>query len=195
MNQNNKISILALATIAIIGTGVLSVISFDNTEVTTNDTTKTGKIVVHNSYTTTDLSKMKDMSQDIVKGIIVDKYPIIQYRDADGNYVEKDSSEIAETEPYIVYEVKNLQSIKAKNDSHQIYKFKTLGGELNGFTVISEMPEYNIGDTVIVLLHESFDGEYQELVAGEYGIYKLSDKKAINAYETISEDSLFEKLQ
>lgn len=188
---NSKFSIIALATIAVVGVAVFSVLEVQN------ETSKSGgnKIIVDNSFTTTKLEELNKISQDVVQGTIISKSHIIQYRDVDGNYVDKDSKAVAEKEPYIVYELKALKKFKTIDGKKQIYTFKTLGGEVGGYTVQTSVPELRIGDEVLILLHEAFDGQYQEIAAEEYGIYKYKNNEFIGKDQTLTEAQLLQKLQ
>ncbi len=194
MKNKNKFSILAVITIAVIGSVYFTSTLDSNNVNTTNLKDNQNEILVFNSYTTTDLTEMKHMADAVVKGKIVDKYQVIQYRDEFGNYVKEDSPKIAQTQPYRVYELQVTDNIKSSSSTN-LYKFKVLGGALNEFTVVSEIPEYQIGDNLVILLHAPFDGEYFEPVSGEYGIYKLEQGKAISHVNTISESSLLEILR
>lgn len=183
MEQKNKFSIIALASIAIVGVLVFGTLDNSNSEVSATEITD---MYVYNSYTTIDKQKMKKISDSVIEGTIIDKYSIVQYRSADGKYLKEDSKKIAETQPYIVYEVLTTDVIKNKNKDVKVIKFKVLGGEVNGLTVHTEMPDFEINDKVFVFLEPAIDGKHHEITSGEFGIYKISNDKAKNANSEIS---------
>lgn len=192
--MTNKYSIIALVSIAVIGVVAFDMLS--NTDNTNSiDPNKVTAIYTSQSYTTVDKHDMKKISDDIVEGKIINKYQIVQYRDADGKYVKADSKKIAETEPYIVYELLTTEVIKNKKTDTKTYTFKTFGGEFSGIHVYIDVPEFEIGDHVIVFLEPALDGKYQEITSGEFGIYKISNGKAKNANSDISVDELKKSLK
>lgn len=187
MEQKNKFSIIALASIAMIGVMVFGTLNYSDIENNAElNTTEITDIYVSNSYTTIDIKTMKNISENIIEGIIIDKYEIIQYRSADGEYLKENSKGIAEKEPYIVYELLATDVIKNKNKDTNIYKFKTFGGNLNTIQIHTEVPEFKVNDKVIVFLEPTIDGEHYEITSGEFGIYKVSNDKAVNANSQIS---------
>lgn len=192
MNQKNKFSIITLAAISIIAVGIFSITTqVDDVETQEN---KPG-MMIHNSYTTIDKKEMKKISEIIVEGEIVDKYQILQYRDADGNYVKEKSKKIAQTEPYIVYELLTTEVMKNGKTDTSVIKFKTFGGDLNGIQVFTGVPSFEIGDNVVVLLEPALDKEHYEITSGEFGIYKVANGKAKNANSEISVEQLKNSLR
>jgi len=192
MKQNNKLSIITLAAISIIAVGVFSITTnMDNIETQTN----TSGMMVFNSYTTVDKNDMKKISETILEGEIVDKYEILQYRDANGEYVKEKSKKIAQTEPYIVYELLTTEVMKNGKIDTDIVKFKTFGGNMNGIQVFTEVPSFEIGDKVVVLLEPALDGKHYEITSGEFGIYKVTNGKAKNANSEISVKELKDSLR
>lgn len=192
--MTNKYSIIALASIAVIGVFAFGMLS--NTDSTNDiDPNKVTAIYTSQSYTTVDKHDMKKISDDIIEGEIINKYQIVQYRDADGKYVKEKSKKIAETEPYIVYELLTTEVIKNKKIDTKTYTFKTFGGEFNGVHVYTEVPEFEIGDHVVVFLEPSFDGKHHEITSGEFGIYKITNGKAKNANSEVSVKELKDSLR
>lgn len=192
MNQKRKYSLIALVAISIASVGIMSM----NTSSDVETYEKGSYTVVHNSYFATNLDEQKELSQDIVKGKIVGKTYILEYRDTQGNFLDADSNNIAVTEPYIVYELVTEKSIKSKDNKHkEVYSFKVFGGELNGSKMITDVPEFKKGDKVVVLLTEAFDGKYQELVSGEFSVYKLEKGKALGKEKNLTEEKLLDKLR
>ena len=61
--------------------------------------------------------------------------------------------------------------------------------------MITDVPEFKKGDKVIVLLTEAFDGKHQELVSGEFSVYKLEKGKALGKEKNLTEEKLLDKLR
>lgn len=190
MNLRHRIAIFsAIAVVA----GISAFVMIPDGQIQNQEEKPIGMLVEH-SYITTDVKEMKDLSQAVVKGKIIDKYQITQHRDEFGAFVGSDSPTVAESEPYIVYEVQPLEVLK-DNGQHQTYKFKVLGGTYKGLRVEAGFDEYKIGDIVVALLNEPLDGQYYEPVTGPLAVYKLENGKAIGAERSMSESSLLQKLR
>ncbi len=190
-----KFSIIALASIAVIAVVAFGTLASTGQIDNSVSTSEKQFIMIQNSYTTVDVNQMIEISSDIVQGEIVNKYQITQYRDKDGNYVKANSKEIAQSEPYIVYELLTTEVIKNTKTDTTVYKFKIFGGDLNDIQIFTDMPELKIGDNVIVLLEPSLDGLYQEITSGEFGVYKISNGQATNTNSVISVEQLKESLR
>jgi len=195
MNQKSKFLLIALVAISIASVGIIS-ITTDNAETYNEKTINDGGYtLVHDLYLTTDLEEIRDLSQDIVKGTIVSKTAILEYRDTEGNFLDADSKNIAVTEPYTVYELSTEKSVKSKDNQYKdLYTFKVFGGEINGNKMITDVPEFKEGDKVVVILTEAFDGKHQELVSGGFGIYKIEDGNALGRENNMTEKELLETL-
>ena len=192
MTQNNKFAIITLVAISIIAVGIFGITTIvDDVELQENGP----GMMVFNSYTTTDRDAMKEISEKIVEGEIVGKYEIVQYRGVNGSFLDENSNEIAQAEPYIVYELLPTEVIKNRETGTSIIKFKTFGGDLNGIQVFTEVPEFEIGDNVIVLLEPAIDGEHYEITSGEFGIYKVSNGRAKNVNSDVSVEQLKQLLR
>ncbi len=189
MNKTNTYSLIALVAISVASVGIFSMTSPQD-EISSESS---GYTVVTNLYHTVDLEEQRDLAQDIIEGKIVGKSHIIEYRDVDGNFLEATSDNIAETEPYIVYKLQAEKVVKSNSKTKQIYTFKVFGGEVNGNLIVTATPEFKKGDKVIVLLTEASDGIHQELVSGEFSVYKLEKGKALGK-EKFTEEQLNEKL-
>ena len=200
MTPKTKYSIVSILAIGIASVGLISTTFSDNETqplskpVQTFEPTKT---YVDSLYLAEHipLEYQKSVASDIVKGTIVSKSTIVEYRDVEGNYLKKGDSSVVVIEPFTVYELTAENSIKLTDDAKTTYTFKTLGGEHNGNTVITDVPELNVGDDVIVILSEAYDGKHQELQTGVFSVFKIQDKMAVGERQTISEKDLLDSLK
>ena len=114
MNQKGQYLIMSVATISIISLGVVSVLLLNNDRIESDSRT-----VIHNLYAKEQipLEYQKDHAQDMVHGIITDKSYIHQYRDAEGNYLSRESNLAEVIEQFIVYELNVKKSIKSQDNT------------------------------------------------------------------------------
>jgi len=192
MNKKITYSLIALVVISVVSVGIFSTTTPQDVETAEADS----YTIVTNLYHTVDLEKQRDLAQDIIKGTIVGKSHIVEYRDVDGNYLEATSDKIMVTEPWIVYELATEKSVKSKDNKHQThYTFKVFGGEIDGNRIITATPDFKIGDNVMVLLTEAYNSKHQELVSGEFSVYKLEKGKALGQEKNLTEEQLEMKLR
>jgi hypothetical protein len=191
-NRNSRIGIVA----AIVVTAIFSSIVMFQGSTYHNDATNNANdlvVSIRSSYTATEPEDLKKDAEMIVKGEIVDKYTMIQSRDEFGNLVSNDSKKTVISEPYNVYVIK--PTLQIKGDAGNEFKIKLKGGDLNGVKFQTGYNEYQVGDTVLVMIDKLFDGEFYQPIAGPYAIYKIANGKAIGHEKVLSEADLLVKLR
>ena len=179
MSPNKKITSLAIFAILTIAIGVITGTNFQDESigVQTNpiEFTNENYYPILVTYITTDVEEIASLSDNIIKGKIVN--------------VSSDAVPVTDTEenvpiPFIdrkIYTIKVSENIK---------------GHKNTIDVVTTIPskiDYRVGDKVLVMAN-SFDGEYM-LIGGPHSMYKLKEGKAIGDKLTFGEKTLSDAIK
>lgn len=145
------------------------------------------------SYTSIGINELKNSAVIIVKGTIIDKYTISENKDGEGILVNANSPDAVVKSLYLVYEIQPSKTFKG--DKKDTIKVKVNGGSIGNLTVVSDTPDYKIGQEVIVILDGPFDNNLYQLNAGPHSIFVIENGKAIGKDNEFTTSVLENKLK
>lgn len=165
-------AIVAILTVSI-GAFTATSLDFDNefgkTKTNPAEFVNQNYLPMQARYITTDAMEIASLSDDIIKGEIVD----IQTR----------SVPVADSEP-------GLEAPMIDNTTYTIKVSDKIKGDKSTIDIVTHIPskiEYNIGDKVLVM--SSSFGEQNMLIGGPHSMFKLENGKAIGDEFTFDEES------
>ncbi len=176
MKQNKKITSIVIFAILSIGIGAFASTSFQEQKLgiqtDPSEFTNENYYPVHAQYIAVNAVEIASLSDNVVKGQIVD--------------IKKDSVPVTD----------RAEDVKIPNMDRTIYTVKVsenIKGEQNTIDVVTVIPSkigYEVGDKVLVMT-SSLNGKNM-LIGGPHSMFKLSEGKAIGDELTFDEKKLSE---
>lgn len=176
---SNKIRLLGVLMVVILGVGVASFMAF-------SVKSSPGKeIVVSALFPEMTLEELTDDAENIVIAKVKEIKESKLKKDKEGNPLV-----------YTDYVLKIEKDIKRPEDTNDTLVVRQLGGSAEGYTMVAEdSVELKKGERILLFVHQGWDAK--TIVAGNQSKYTLVDGKAINknASKNTTEEELIKKIK